>query len=131
MKRFLTTILALIYLSTSIGATVHLHYCMGKLVNWDFRQAKSHKCSKCGMDKLENSGENGCCKDEFKKIKNEKDQKTTETTLNLINHSHSVILSQIELAAINISPIAEANPVSNAPPRSELDIYIRNCVFLV
>ena len=35
MKKLLITILALVYLTVSSGATVNLHYCMGKLMSWD------------------------------------------------------------------------------------------------
>ena len=128
MKRALTAILAVLYLSTSLGTTVHLHYCMGKLVDWDLQQTKNIKCSNCGMDRSENN-QNGCCKDEYKKIKNDNDQKLSEVAFNLLHVTISAL--QFELPVIKISSITEANPVSNAPPRSHVAIHIRNCVFLI
>jgi hypothetical protein len=34
MKKILVSILAVFYLASSVGATVHLHYCMDKFINW-------------------------------------------------------------------------------------------------
>ncbi|MBK6990321.1 MAG: hypothetical protein IPH34_00115 [Chitinophagaceae bacterium] len=34
MKKFITAILAVLYISTSTGAMVHMHYCMGQLADW-------------------------------------------------------------------------------------------------
>ena len=132
MKKALTAILAVLYLSTSLGATVHLHYCMGKLVNWSLSNTSSKKCSICGMHKSNTASKDGCCKDEVKQIKNEKDQKLTETAFNLI-HLTSIALpvSQIELPALKISSLTENNPISHSPPRGQVAIHIRNCVFRI
>jgi hypothetical protein len=132
MKKLIVSILAVFHLASSTGATIHLHFCMGKLVNWDLRHKTSSRCSKCGMEITHKSQNNGCCKDEYKQIKNDKDQKLTETAFNLI-HAISVIVpnSFIEIPEINVSSIAEDNPVSNAPPRSQVPIYIHNCVFRI
>lgn len=51
MKKFLVAILALLYLTTSTGATVHMHYCMGKLIDWGFTHSKKDSCENCGMSK--------------------------------------------------------------------------------
>ena len=65
MKKFVTAILAVLYLGTSTGATVHMHYCMGKLADWGLGHNKSKTCGNCGMEKSEEK-DNGCCKDEHK-----------------------------------------------------------------
>lgn len=132
MKRIVTAILAVFYLSTSMGATIHLHYCMGKLVDWGLWQAPGKTCSKCGMEKSVKTLKDGCCKDENKQLKTEKDQKLTEASFNLIHSiSAAPLASQIELPAINISSVTETNPISHAPPRSQVAIHLRNCVFLI
>src|SRR5438034_11541801 len=83
MKKFVVAILALFYLTTSSGATIHLHYCMGKLAEWSFGHSQSDICSKCGMEKKDNN--NGCCKDEFKQIKLVQDQNAPNSAWQLIN----------------------------------------------
>ena len=70
-------------MSASLGATLHLHYCMGKLADWRFSHSRSEKCSKCGMAKTKEK-DNGCCKDEQKFFKNDTDQKATEPGIHFI-----------------------------------------------
>src|SRR5215207_6488586 len=129
MKKFFVAILAVLYLGTSVGATVHLHYCMGKLVNWSLWQSSTSKCSKCGMEKNHTSSDNGCCKDEQKHIKNSKDQKLTETAFNIYATSVVLPISNSDLFLIKIPSVTEKNPISHAPPRRQVAIYIRNRVF--
>ncbi len=77
MKRFLVTIIAVLYMASAMGATVHLHYCMGELVGAGFVHKERHKCPKCGM--ITTTGENGCCKDEHKTLKTSEHQLAKNT----------------------------------------------------
>src|SRR6188474_3384059 len=79
MKRILVSIFAVFYLASSVGATVHLHYCMDKLIDWSLLKSEGDKCGKCGMDK-----DGGCCKDDNKFVKNNVDQKVAESSIQLI-----------------------------------------------
>src|SRR5437868_537361 len=67
MKRILVTILSILYMASAMGATVHLHYCMGEFMDASLMHRDEHKCGKCGMLKTEK--DNGCCKDEHKTLK--------------------------------------------------------------
>jgi hypothetical protein len=68
MKRFLVTILSILYMASATGAVVHVHYCMGKLIGASFvTHEEAHKCGRCGMEKSAKG--NGCCKDDYKIIK--------------------------------------------------------------
>src|SRR5512138_104862 len=117
MKKIIVAILAVLYLSTSIGATVHLHYCMGRLVDWGLWHTNSSRCSTCGMEKKHGSNDNGCCRDEHKQLKVEKDQKLSESFL----QSGRIAA---ELTAVPVSVYSFLLPVavtqefskSNAPP---------------
>jgi hypothetical protein len=126
MKKLFTFILAFIYLTSSVGATVHLHYCMDKLVNWSLND-EGGKCKTCGMEK-----DGGCCKDEHKFVKNSLDQSATG----------AIQLSQLPtidspISFINITDdlsfsLTKDSPASHAPPiNSGFDILIRNCVFRI
>ena len=133
MKKFLVAILAFFYLGTSSGATFHFHYCMGKLVEWSLSHSNSDKCSNCGMEK-HNEKDNGCCKDEHKQIKLEKDQKVTWPAFKLIYLFSPVILTSsfIQLPDRHVHFISEENPVSHAPPRSNgVAVYILNSLFRI
>jgi hypothetical protein len=82
MKRFLVSILAVLYMVTASGATVHLHYCMGKFVDASFvgDNDEEHECSSCGMTKKQKKG---CCKDEHKVIKTDPSQQTVKASFHV------------------------------------------------
>lgn len=126
MKKILVSILAVFYLASSVGATVHLHYCMDKFIDWSLLKGDGDKCDKCGMEK-----DGGCCKDEQKLVKNNTDQKTSESTIQLIPVATSG--SFINLSEFDYSSLAEKHPISHAPPISfsGSEIYLRNCVFRI
>jgi hypothetical protein len=132
MKKFIVAILALVYITTSTGATLHMHYCMGQLADWGLGQNKSKTCGKCGMDKSEEK-DNGCCKDEFKLVKNDTDQKASEAGFKLIQLiTVALPVSFVEIPSVNFPSVTEENPISHAPPRTGgVAVYIRNCVFLI
>ena len=71
MKKFFLLILTFAYLATSSGATVYIHQCMGKTIEWDLRGDNKNECTKCGMHK---NSANDCCQDHVKIIKIHNDQ---------------------------------------------------------
>lgn len=131
MKKFFITIFAFLYISSSTGATVHFHYCMGELVQLGLWHSETNKCGECGMEK-NNAKPNSCCKDEYKLVKVEKDQKATAAIEILQLIALAAPVSIIELPAHNFSSVIEDNPVNHAPPRRDtIAVYIRNCVFRI
>lgn len=132
MKKIIIAILAIVYMGTATGATIQLHYCMGKLVSMGLLPGKDDKCGKCGMMKTEGKN-NGCCKDEHKQIKIEKDQKTTDTAVQTMQSIAVEMPAAVIEIPLNIfSSQTEEIQYGNAPPRSaSVAVYIRNCVFLI
>lgn len=132
MKKIIVFILALIYLGVSTGATVHLHYCMGKFVGSSLlHNEKTDKCSKCGMTK--NTSKNKCCKDEHKFIKIEKDQTVTETVYQYTPLDFIIEKNKFfELSFVTFKETAKNNSCINAPPQNlKVATYISNCIFLI
>jgi len=66
MKQLLITLLSILYMTSATGATVHVHYCMGKFVQAGFTNQEDEECGRCGMKK---EASKSCCKDEHKTIK--------------------------------------------------------------
>ncbi len=132
MKKFIVCILAILYLGSSTGATLHMHYCMGKLVEQGLWHGKAKKCGKCGA-KENSSCKKKCCKDEHKLVKLDKDQKTTESAFQLLAFTSLVApVSFIELPQVQITSITQEFPVNNAPPRScKVPPYIFLCTFRI
>ena len=131
MKRLFAWLLAIIYLFSSIGATMRLHYCMGRLVEWKFGESTSSTCSRCGMKKKPGSA-SGCCKDEYRQIKVEKAQKPTENyfqfpeTITAITHINSAY-------SILFSPVSTANfaKINAPPPHYNSSLNVLHCVYRI
>lgn len=129
MKKFIIAIFALVYLGTTTGATVHMHYCMGKLAGWSFSHQENDKCAKCGMQKMGDE-QNDCCNDELQFLKNNNDQKSTNA-FQLLPVTQSVILVSFFSFVTTEPPAADLETLNShaPPPGSGVDIYKRNCVF--
>jgi hypothetical protein len=119
-------------MSTSIGASIHVHYCMGRITDWGFEQNDAKTCGKCGMEKSIKKS-NGCCKDEYKYLKNNTDQKNLTTDFQMAQQEGvAVPVSFYELPSVDFPSVTEENPISHAPPRDcGVAVYIRNCVFRI
>lgn len=129
MKKFIIAILAVLYLGTTTGATVHVHYCMDKLAGWSLLHQENDKCGKCGMDK---SGDepNSCCKDEQQFLKNDKDQKSTTAFQIIPLADIDLPVSFFQYNTPLVINAGKANVFSNGPPPgSGISIYKRNCVY--
>ena len=124
--RFIFLIVTIIYLAASTGATVHLHYCMGRIADVDLMHHAEKVCGLCGMEKPAD-GDNGCCKDETETIKISIDQKTTLGQLFLFEQPFTDIIAlQVPvLPGFKLINDEKVPPVSHAPPRSrQVPIYL-------
>lgn len=132
MKKVLFFILSIIYLTTSTGANLHYHYCMGTLADWSiWVKHEEKKCSKCGMEKKDGA-DNGCCKDEHKWLKIEDDQKANffiespALSPTEINHIDRYSFTWLSIDILHLLPL------SNAPPRKgDIDVFILNSNFRI
>jgi hypothetical protein len=129
VKKFITAILAFLYICTSTGATLQMHYCMGKLADWSIGHRDTSTCEKCGMKK----GDKGCCKDEHKFFKDNTDQQPVKAGLQMLQ-SLATALPPLPVAfqPNYFPPALVENSMSHAPPPGvAVAVYIRNCVFLI
>ena len=130
MKRLFAFILLLIYSVTSIGATVQLHYCMGKLSGWSLSWTQSKECSKCGMEKAHS--DKGCCHDENKLLKIQDDQKANYLSLEISKLSVAAPITVDHSVTYLVPEKNELLPKIKAPPLiGDFDLCIRNCVFRI
>ena len=131
MKKLVVILLLFVYGVTTVGATVHLHFCMNKFVGWDFSENENRTCSKCGMKDV--AIKKGCCKDEHKQLKIDNDhQKSTVTFLTnelaapiilsiLPIHTFAILGQKLHLATYNLPP--------HTPPIQRL--HILYCTYLI
>lgn len=135
MKKIFIAFLAMLYLGTSSGATVHLHYCMGKLVDWGVWNSKhtgTVKCDSCGMVKGQKDAKK-CCKDEERQVKLNENHKVAQLAYEFLQLPATMGSSGFhEFTTTIYFQVTERLPFSHAPPRSgSAAIYIYNSTFLI
>jgi hypothetical protein len=103
---------------------------MGRLMSWDLSPKNDHKCGTCGMQK---AGHKGCCNDEQKTFKVDKDQKVSESSFQLLSvSSNAIAVSPFELPQLYSSNLFTDNPTAHAPPlRSAVPIFLLNRNFRI
>jgi hypothetical protein len=138
MKKILATILAFIYLSTSVGATVHFHYCMGRLVSWGLMEQKGKSCTSCGMPKKDTANhcvatKKGCCKDEHQQIKTGKDQKVVQSEFEFLKAFPEACVANHSILQVSpVSPLTIDYPTANAPPGTgKVPLFLLNRNFRI
>ncbi len=138
MKKFFAGLLAVLYLSTSMGASIHLHYCMGKLISWGFVNHESRNCDYCGMPKFNGQTGNpiakkGCCSDEHKQLKTDKDQKLPFGEYEFLKYFPDVsFLQEPGLPEYPVSSGLITRPMANAPPDAGIQpLFLRHCNFRI
>ena len=131
MKRFIFLIWSLLYLGTSIGANVHLHYCMGKIAGWDLWQRDNKECDKFGMNT--DRKKDGCCKEEYLYVKLKGDQKIVSYNVpdfcfySTPNYTdNSIVHVPIQINSISYSSLNKLALRSWSIP-----LYVRNRLFLI
>lgn len=129
MKKFLLSVLCLVFFVVNTGFVVNLHFCMNKLHSWEIGSQTSEKCDTCGMP---TAGKNGCCHDEVKVVKLQQDvvQAHSSTTLPSLPFIVAFTSTYLHMPVMETEnrPVLQAHspPLINAPK-----IYIEHCVFRI
>ncbi|OQP44623.1 hypothetical protein A4H97_09655 [Niastella yeongjuensis] len=121
MKQFLVTILAFVYLTSTVGATLRLDCCLENLVATGF-SANEHS----GIWSTENKD----CKDEHNQAKQGHEQKHNDTHFRVAKSCPATLASDFPAYSFHaIATITEAYPINNAPPQqAAIPLFILNCV---
>ena len=126
MKKITIVILAILYITTSSGVVITVHYCMGKLVDLTFLRNKDQLCSNCSMPE---TSKKDCCKQEKKILKTEKVQNTTAVkNYHFPQHSFRRLANYFELVTVHVVALKESYLLYFGPPRAHiLQRFIRYC----
>ncbi|MBC7874102.1 MAG: hypothetical protein H7Y01_08910 [Ferruginibacter sp.] len=130
MKKASVILLLFIYGSATMGATVHLHYCMNEFVGWSLFKDKDEKCGKCGMEEQDKEG---CCNDEHKQFKLKVDHQKAGVAqfVNLLN-SPVLPVAVCDFNFHSYLNINERFPTCHAPPGiSNLRLHVLHSTFLI
>jgi hypothetical protein len=129
MKKILVAILLVTYTFAVSGASVDLHYCMGRLIGLDFDNSSKNDCSNCGMPIKDKKG---CCNNKPIQVKVDRDQQATYNNISLANDHIAIVPSYKIIDDIIISLKNIAHPLIHAPPLIEnKPTYLLNCNFRI
>jgi len=134
MKKLFLYLLSFIFIITSSGVMVNMHYCMGKVAgsSISFITHASSKCDKCGMEKSKTKGK-GCCHDSNKLVKNTIDQKLASSSIKT-DHQFTY-LNSFENNEFKIIFFPSSDSITiryHAPPLySGVPDYISHCSYLI
>lgn len=130
MKKAVVILLMLIYGTATMGATVHLHYCMDKFVGWSLLDGKDDKCGRCGMEEKDKGG---CCKDEHKHFKLKLDQQKSNAPQQISFFTTPVLVAPVvEVCIPSYTALSDNYTNSHAPPGIVRErLHILYSVFLI
>ncbi|MBO9205208.1 MULTISPECIES: hypothetical protein [Niastella] len=121
MKKYLVTILALVYLTSTLGATLRLDCCLENLVAVGLGESAHH-------DLL--NKENKDCNEEHKQVKLGHEQKHTDNQIRVAKSFPVTIASDFPGYSFHaVATLTEAYPLNNAPPQpASIPLFILNCI---
>jgi hypothetical protein len=125
VKKLQAFILAIIYISFSIGATLNQHYCMGELVGTSLFDLHDEACGKCGMPKHTEASKD-CCKDVSIVIKADDAHTFSQTVYDI--QAYTFILPDVHFIAnsFNIPAFQTVNAYrAHSPPLLHLPLFIQ------
>ena len=129
MKRFFIAILSLLYICTSTGATVHMHYCMGKLIGLELDYSAKSGCSNCGMS---TKAQEGCCDNKQIQVKVDKEQQVTYNNISLFNPQIAIAPEYPIIDGLLHNSAIIAHPSIHGPPLiTHIPVYLFNCNFRI
>lgn len=131
MKKLVTIFFLVVYSLTTVGATLHSHYCMGEYMGSSLYHSKDNKCEKCGMKKAKSKG---CCKDEHKYVSLKREHNQTKASVEIPNFFTETILPTYfayDIVVVNY-PATTAKAIIHPPPLIHKQrLHILNCVYLI
>jgi hypothetical protein len=111
---------------------------MGKLISWGLVNHESKNCTFCGMPKGSKGehcmmAKDGCCKNEHKVFKTDKDQKPTQASFEFAKlFSESIGVNFAYQSNIILFSAAIEHPTANAPPLiAKVPAFLFNCNFRI
>ncbi len=128
MKKYIIILLMLVYGLPSTGASLHLHFCCGKLDDVSF--SITHK-SGCTEEETDNKV---CCNNVALDLKIDADQEPLAKLMPLPNLVPAITshFYTWQNAILPAAAMYTANPVHGPPlAGGMLPVYIRNCVFRI
>ena len=126
MKKFVATIVLVVYAVMSTGFVVSLHYCMDKVNSVELGHSTSDNCDRCGMHK-----DGHCCWDDVKVVKIQSSHLNTNTTIEIPSLAPALATDYDYVLIRNFQVLQANDPIAHGPPLDKQDTYLTNCVFRI
>ncbi|MFD2147049.1 HYC_CC_PP family protein [Mucilaginibacter antarcticus] len=131
IKKLLITVLAVLHLSISSGATLHFQYCMGKLLKVSIGRNHAEKCHNCGME-LKAQTTKDCCTDKHQELKSEKSGLIPHFHLDQLSASTIPVIRPTWLLSIDDKQLlAPLWTIQKPPTDTGVPVFLRNCILLI
>ena len=129
LKKIVVILLLLIYGSASMGATIHLHYCINQMAGWSLWHSKKEECGRCGTKK----NKTGYFKNEHKHFESKNDQRNAATVVPVIFKPAPAVVNLIPDSNFQaFKKVIKGFSICHAPPDiGDNRRHILHCVYLV
>ena len=130
MKKLVIILLMVAYGAASLGATVHVHYCMDKLVEWGITSCEGGMCSQKGMKGMDDEK---CCKHTYEQLKVATHYKDAVIIIDFKKFTvipHLIIHYQNDCNQASIT-LKNTYTNNNYLLKPNNKIYILNCVYRI
>ena len=127
MKKYIVVFLMLVYTLPSTGASLHLHFCCGKLDDVSFSVKHKAGCTE------QASEDTACCNNVALDLKIDADQEPLAKLMVKPSVAPVIPLTTHHWQVALPATIAYTANKSNGPPlaKAQLPVYIKNCVFRI
>lgn len=131
MKKLVAIFFLLIYSLTTVGTTIHSHYCMGEYMGSSLYHSKENKCEKCGMTKAKSKG---CCEDKHTYVSLKREHNQTKASVDIPNFfAEAPVPVFITYNVVTVTyPTTTVNTILHRPPLIHKQrLHLLNCVFRI
>ena len=131
MKKLIAIFFLLIYSFTTVGTTIHSHYCMGQYVGSSICHTEDSKCAKCGMKTAKSKG---CCTDQEKYIQLKREHHQSIAPIEIQHFFTEATITSNFYFYTNCSTqnCSIKNVLLRPPPLiNSIKLHLLNCVFLI
>ena len=128
-EKIVVILLLLICGSATMSATIHLHYCMNKIVGWALWHNEKEECGGCGIKE----DKTGCCKNEQKHFKSKANHHNAATAAHITFKPAPAIVNPIpDFYFQAFKKVTESFSINHAPLNiSNTRLHILLCVYFI
>ena len=130
MKKIVAIFFLLIYSFTTVGATVHMHYCMGEYIGSNLYHTAKEECGKCGMKTAKSKD---CCQDKHQFIQLKREHNQIAAAVEIPKFYNEVVVPNFRF--VSSTPVFDGVEIIacfySPPDVRKQKLHLLNCAFLI